>query len=186
MSQLATSSIDPVPSIAGAPAVPAATRARPPSTVHGPRAWLRQNLFGSWASSIATIVFGVLIIRAVYGMFDWGIVHAVWSVPDGANGQPDTSACRAAQGIGACWAVLGEKYRFILFGRFPYDLQWRPAIVIVLFISLYGLSAWRRFWRKELLLIWVATLVVIGFLMWGGILGLQYVPQDSGAACRSP
>ena len=39
-------------------------------------------------------------------------------------------------------------------------------------------SAWRRFWRKELLLVWVATLVVIGVLMWGGIAGLEFVPQD--------
>ena len=39
-------------------------------------------------------------------------------------------------------------------------------------------SANRRFWRKELALIWVATLVVIGVLMWGGVFGLPFVAQD--------
>ena len=37
----------------------------------------------------------------------------------------------------------------------------------------------RRFWRKELAYIWVLTLIVIGILMWGGILGLPFVPQDT-------
>ncbi len=177
MSQLATTDVDPVPAIAGAAAIPSVARDRPPATVHGPLAWLRTNLFGSWPSAVATIVFGVLIVYWVVNFFDWAVVHAVWTVPDGANG-PDTTACRDAKGVGACWAVLHEKYRFILFGRFPYDLQWRPALVIVLFIGLYALSAWRRSWRKELLLVWIVTLTAIGILMWGGILGLDFVPQD--------
>ena len=36
----------------------------------------------------------------------------------------------------------------------------------------------RRFWRKELALIWIGTLAVIGVLMWGGVLGLPLVPED--------
>ena len=177
MSELATTSIDPVPSVAGAAAVPTVTRARPPATVHGPYAWLRTNLFGSWLSSIATIVFAFLIVRYGIAFFKWAVLNAVWSVPEGATG-PDTAACRAIQGVGACWAVLGDNYRFILFGRYPYVEQWRPAIVILLFIGLYALSAWRRFWRKELLLVWIAALVAAGLLMWGGVLGMNFVPQD--------
>ena len=177
MSELATTSIDPVPAIAGTPAIPAAGRARPPATVHGPYAWARTNLFGSWPSALATIVFGGLLLYGAVNFFDWAVVHAVWSVPDSANG-PDTSACRDARGVGACWAVVAEKYRLMLFGRFPYELQWRPAIVTLLFIGLYVVSAIRLFWRKELVLVWVATLVAIGVLMWGGVLGLEFVPQD--------
>ena len=29
------------------------------------------------------------------------------------------------------------------------------------------------------MLIWVATLTAIGVLMWGGVLGMEFVPQDS-------
>ena len=178
MSELATTSIDPVPAVAGQAAIPATARERPRAHAQGPVAWIRTHLFGSVVSSIATIVFGVLIVRYAIGFFDWAVVHAVWSVPDGANGQPDTTACRDVKGVGACWAVIGEKYRFILFGRYPYEEQWRPGIVNLLFIGLYVVSAMRRFWRKELLLIWVGTLAVIGVLMWGGFAGLTYVPQD--------
>ncbi len=80
--------------------------------------------------------------------------------------------------MGACWAVIGDKYRFILFGRYPFAEQWRPAAVVALFIGLYAASAWRRAWRRELALVWVGTLAAIGVLMWGGVLGLAFVPQD--------
>jgi general L-amino acid transport system permease protein len=66
----------------------------------------------------------------------------------------------------------------MLFAFYPFDQQWRPAIVVLLFIGLFVVSANRRFWRKELALIWVATLVLIGVLMWGGILGMPHVAQD--------
>ena len=37
----------------------------------------------------------------------------------------------------------------------------------------------RRFWRKELALIWIGGAdALIGVLMWGGVLGLSYVPQE--------
>ena len=52
-------------------------------------------------------------------------------------------------------------------------------VVVALFLGLYAISAMRRFWRKELVLIWAATLTVIGLLMWGGVLGMTYVPQDN-------
>jgi general L-amino acid transport system permease protein len=94
------------------------------------------------------------------------------------NGIADTTVCQNAKGIGACWAVLTDKYRLILFGRYPYDEQWRPAIVVVLFIGLYVVSAMRRFWRKELALIWAVTLGVVGILMWGGVFGMPLVTED--------
>jgi general L-amino acid transport system permease protein len=177
MNELATTSIDPVPATTGDAAVPATTRDRPPSTVHGPVAWMRQNLFGNWLSSAVTIVFGLLMLRWAYSLTEWGIINAVWTVPQGATG-PDTSACQTMKGTGACWAVIGEKWRFILFARYPFDQQWRAGIVIALFVGLYVVSAMRRFWRVELVVIWIVTLVVIGILMWGGVLGLRYVPQD--------
>ena len=127
MSELATTSIDPVPAIAGQAAVPSLTRSRPSAAALGPAAWARRNLFGSVPSSIATIVFVLLIGRELFSFLDWAVVHAVWSVPDGANGQPDTTACRDAKGVGACWALIGEKYRFMLFGRYTYEEQCGPA-----------------------------------------------------------
>lgn len=151
---------------------------RPPARVAGPLAWARTNLFRTWWSTALTLAIGYLLVRGGVAFFGWAVLHAIWTVPAGANGQPNALLCRTADPAGACWAVIGDKYRFILFGRFPYAEQWRPALAIVLFVGLYAVSAMRRFWRRELLLIWVAALILIGVLMWGGILGMSFVPQD--------
>jgi general L-amino acid transport system permease protein len=74
--------------------------------------------------------------------------------------------------------VVTEKHRFILFGTYPFEAQWRPALAILIFIGLFVASAMRRFWRKELMVIWLGALTVIGVLMWGGVLGLAFVPQE--------
>lgn len=158
---------------------PAATREQPPILVAGPIAWLRRNLFNSWWSSAITLALIYLLAKAVLGFIDWGILHAVWTVPADAKGQLDPQLCRDAKGAGACWAVIGDKWRFILFGRYTYDEQWRPAICVALFIALFVVSAMRRFWRVELAYIWIVTLIIIGILMWGGILGMPFVPQDT-------
>jgi general L-amino acid transport system permease protein len=156
----------------------APARERPPAGVTGPWAWCRTNLFGSWWSTAITLLLGYLILRLLADFISWAVVHAIWSVPYDAEGHPDNAACQNAKGIGACWAVISDKYRLILFGRYPYDEQWRPALCVALFIGLYVASAIRLFWRKELVLIWLVTLVLIGLLMWGGVLGLAPVPED--------
>ncbi|MCS6853916.1 MAG: amino acid ABC transporter permease [Elioraea sp.] len=150
---------------------------RPPSFALGPLGWLRANLFSSWLSTAVTLVLFYLLVSWTLSFLSWAVVNAIWDVP-GTGQRVDTSACRAARGEGACWALIGEKYRFILFGLYPFDEQWRPALAIVIFIALYVVSAMRRFWRKELALIWFAALTVIGVLMWGGVFGLPYVEQE--------
>ena len=135
--------------------------------------WLRANLFSSIASTIITLLLLGLLVKMIVSFVQWGIVDAVWTVPGN-----DTSACRAARGIGACWAVIPEKYRFILFGTYPYDQQWRPALATLLFIALFYVSCLRSFWRRELILIWAVMLSLIGLLMWGGVPGLEFVSQE--------
>jgi general L-amino acid transport system permease protein len=153
-------------------------RDQPPMLVVGPLAWIKTNLFGGIWSSLVTLALAYFLIKFAIGFFDWAILKSVWTVGNDANGRLDPSACRDAKGTGACWAVIWDKYRFILFGRFPYEEQWRTAIVLVLFVALFVVSAMKRFWRKELAYIWIAMLSAIGLLMWGGVLGMKYVPQD--------
>jgi general L-amino acid transport system permease protein len=158
--------------------VPTAAREQIKIPGLGPWAWARANLFGSWWSTAITLALGYLILRVVFGLVEWGLVHAIWSVPYSDTGAPDTTVCQDAKGIGACWAVIADKYRLIVFGRYPYDEQWRPLIAVLLFIGLYAVSAMRRFWRKELILIWIGVLTVVGVLMWGGVFGLPLVTED--------
>ena len=99
---------------------------------------------------------------------DWAFVDAVW--------RPDAKACRAARG--ACWGFIAEKHRFILFGTYPYEQHWRPALATVLLIALWVFSADRRVLEMVARAVWLAGLTVIGVLMWGGVLGLPYVENE--------
>jgi general L-amino acid transport system permease protein len=135
--------------------------------------WLRANLFASVTSSVISLLLIALLGRAVVSLVQWGYWNAIWSVPG-----DQTGACRSIRGLGACWAVIPEKYRFILFGTYPFGEQWRPALVCLTFIALFYVSSRRSWWRMELVAVWAAALILIGVLMWGGIAGLSYVSQD--------
>jgi general L-amino acid transport system permease protein len=130
--------------------------------------WIRSNLFAGWVSTTFTLLVLLLLWKTLPPFIDWAFLDAIW--------RPDSKACRA--GEGACWGFIAEKHRFILFGTYPYDLHWRPAIATVLLIGLWIFSAIRLFWRWWLTLVWLAGLTIIGILMWGGVLGMPYVENE--------
>ncbi len=114
--------------------------------------------------SLVLIALGLLLgVRLV----EWGILNAVWT------GTPDD--CRAAAG-GACWAFVHEKYRLILFGRYPYSEHWRPLLAMGVLVGLLVASTCRALWNRRLFVLWALGLTAVGVLMWGGVLGLSFVP----------
>ncbi len=149
--------------------VPVAARPAP-ARARGPLIWARNNLFANHWSALATLICLALALWLVPRAANWAVLHAVF--------RPDADACQAARGVGACWGVIGEKYRLILFGRYPYDLQWRPLVATLLLLTGLGASCAPTFWRRGLVLLWLPILLVYFALMRGGVLGLSYVRTD--------
>jgi len=113
--------------------------------------------------SIAAILF---VIKLAFG---WLVLDAVFS--------GDGETCKAASG--ACWPFVGQKLRYMLFGFYPYEEQWRPMTALLLFAA-FGVSMMPRFWSRGLLLAWIVVILpVLYFLMAGGVLGLTPVPTTS-------
>ncbi|HSH07791.1 MAG TPA: amino acid ABC transporter permease [Burkholderiales bacterium] len=133
-------------------------------------AWVRSNLFSSWGNTAATLVIVYLLWKLMLPFLDWAIVKAVWW-------SPDAKACRR-EASGACWALIADKHRFMLFGTYPFDAQWRPALASLIFVALYVVSAMRVCWRPWLALVWLGGLAAIGVLMWGGVFGMVYVENE--------
>jgi general L-amino acid transport system permease protein len=131
-------------------------------------AW-RKELWGSPVRAMCTLALLLLVLWIGRHVIDWAVLHAVF--------RPDAEACRALK-HGACWGVIAEKWRPILFGRYPFEDQWRPAIAVTLLSLTTLLSAWPRSWRWWLLPLWAVVLALFVVLMRGGVLGLALVPTS--------
>jgi general L-amino acid transport system permease protein len=132
--------------------------------------WLRTNLFGNWPSTLATLLMLAAALWWLPGLFQWAVTKAVFVA--------DADQCQAARGIGACWGVITEKHRLIIFGRYPFDEQWRPEVATLALVALLVFSCIRVFWRPWLVLLWLAVLALFFGLMKGGVLGLTPVETD--------
>lgn len=147
----------------------AVPRRAPPVASTGALGWIRANLFNTWYNSLITILMLWVLLQVVPGVVSWLFTSAVWSAES-------ADACRAASG--ACWAFIAEKWRFILFGTYPFEQHWRPAVAMLVVVAMLLASADRRFWGRSLIVIWGAGLGIAGVLMFGGVFGLDYV--DTG------
>ena len=88
------------------------------------RGWRR--LAGDPLTAATTFLFLALTAWLGPHLVQWLFVSAIWE----ATGH---DAC-AAPGAGACWAFLREKWALILFGAFPHEMMWRPALGTALVI----------------------------------------------------
>lgn len=129
--------------------------------------WIHANLFSSWLNSGITLLLGAVLLAVLPQILSWGIAHAVWTA--------DADQCNAARGTGACWGVIAEKYRPIIFGRYPFEEQWRPFLATLLLMALLIASCVRQFWRVWLAGAWMIGLSVFLIIMHGGIFGLSKV-----------
>lgn len=114
------------------------------------------------------VVLPLLLAPVLWALVDWAVFSAVFG--------PDLAACQQAAGQGACWGVVAEKWRVILFGRYPLEEQWRAATVLVVWSVLLFATAARLLTPKPLAVAWVLVLTGSTVLMAGHVAGLPAVP----------
>ena len=139
-----------------------------PVRTEGALAWCKINLFSGWQTTLGTLIVGGVLLALLPRLVQWALIDAVWVA--------DYQACHDASG--ACWGVVREKFRFILFGRYPFDEHWRALICTVMLLALIMASCTRAFWKPWLGALWAVVLVVYFTLMRGGVLGLERVETD--------
>lgn len=142
------------------------------SSNRSPAARIREKFFYSWPATLLTLLIGAVIVFVLGSLFRWAVLQATWV--------PDPEVCR--QSTGACWGFVAEKWRLIVFGRYPYDIQWRPALATALVVVQLFVSAvpwmWHRSRRLWLVLSWALVLFAFFVLMQGGLFGLTKVAPD--------
>ena len=132
----------------------------------------RTPMFRDRTNAIATAILGAAIVCVGHSFVTWGVVNAIWSLPDAGS-----QVCRATRGEGACWAVIAERARFIVCGAYPFAEQWRPAVACLLFVMLYA-SAVRAWWSWPLLGLWIGLPTAAAAPLRGGVFGLPEVPSE--------
>jgi general L-amino acid transport system permease protein len=127
--------------------------------------WIKANLFNGWFNSILTILVLLALWKIVPGLIRWAFIDSVWF----GRGE----VCRSSDG--ACWSIVTQNIRFLIFGFFPYEAQWRPLTAMLILFGLLGYSRNRLHWNKKLLYAWGLGMILMGVLMRGGVLGLVAV-----------
>ncbi len=138
---------------------------KPPVTETGVIGWLKANLFNSPTNTVVTILILICFYKLIPPFFRWAFIDSVWFGP--------ASGCTA--GEGACWAYIPANIRFVIFGLFPAQEQWRALIAILIMVGTVVYSGKRERWKISLAYIWFASIVVVAILLKGGILGLEPV-----------
>ena len=133
-----------------------------PVNTTGPAAWVRENLFSTTRDSVLTIIFGVVVVFALYKLLPWLVFNAVW--------QADSiRECREINRDGACFAVVTSRFEQLVFGFYPSELYWRPILAFLLMFVAFAPLLHDNLPRK---LLWFTAVypLVAYWLLWGGSL----------------
>lgn len=143
---------------------------RPPAA--GPLARLRARYFRNVTDGVISII--------CIGLIAWLAYHvAQWAIFDSVIKAKSATEC-ASRGSGACWAVIPARWRLILFGVYPFEEQWRPAIGSLVLLIGAVLSCIPWFWRaSRIAVVWSASFIAFIVLVGGGVLGLAPVPAEN-------
>lgn len=77
--------------------------------------WLKKNLFSDWFNSLLTIVVFAVLLYAVYGLFNWALTIAQWT-------------------------VIPNNMGLYMTGLYPSEQYWRVWILLGIVSALSGLS----------------------------------------------
>ena len=116
--------------------------------------WIRKHLLSTPVNTALTVLVIGLLAWLLPPAINWLFIKAVW-------GPQPIAACDAVRGQGACWAVVWEKFRVMMFGVYPYAEQWRPTLAMLILVAMIIISTMRRFWRPLLALIWLLAIVAV-------------------------
>ena len=134
--------------------------------------WTKE-LFATPLAALLTLVSGASMAWLGWHALSWFLLDAVWPW------QP-AAACDVRAGL--CWPFLVEKTRLILFGTYPFDLQWRASSASLLLLALAVLTGLQMIGRTRLsvprfVAIWLGGLGLAVLLLAGGMFGLAPVPS---------
>jgi general L-amino acid transport system permease protein len=129
--------------------------------------WLRRNFFSSALNTLLTLVVLAAAALILPPLFRWGMAQASFSGVSRAACTDD----------GACWTFIRARLPLFFYGRYPPSEFWRVDLAGVLLVG-FCIPVLREQVRHRWL--WLLLLLTLfpalaSVLLWGGVLGLDYV-----------
>lgn len=118
----------------------------PPLSVAGPLAWIRNNLFSGPVNSLLTLLCLYIVVTSVPDLVRFYFIDAVWS---GSNREA-CLADKVGRPVGACWAYIGDRFQYFIYGSYPVTQRWRVNIVFAMFALGVVWMLWDRAPQKKL------------------------------------
>jgi general L-amino acid transport system permease protein len=141
---------------------------KPPALVAGPLAWIKDNLFGSVADSVLTLVCIYALYLLLPAVYDWGFGSAVFE----AGSRRECAELNS----GACWAFITVRIDQFTYGFYPADERWRVGLsFLLLFVAVAPVLFDKLPGRGKLLWFSLAFPFVAFILLSGGYFGLEHV-----------
>jgi len=139
----------------------------PPTSTVGLIGWLWENLFSGWVNTVLTVLSLGLIWYILSGVLPW-IFQSVWTA-DSLRECREIMLATWGQTEGhACWAVIAERWKQLLFGFYPSELYWRPILALVLLLASIAPILFAERMPRKLLYLSAAYPFIMPWLMWGG------------------
>jgi general L-amino acid transport system permease protein len=149
--------------------------AAPRSTL-GIIGWTRRNLFANLFQGLATLLVLLGLGWLFWSLAKFLILDAVWY----GNSR---DACLSSAGVlpGACWAFIGDRLPYFIYGSYPIDERWRIDAFFLLGAMATAYALWINapYKRVGLLYSFVIFPIISFFLLCGAPwIGVSHVPTD--------
>lgn len=144
----------------------------PPRLRKGPVGWAVENLFSTPLNAALSVLSALALYLLLWPLIDFALIRAVW---EGTSRE----AC-LAEGAGACWPFIKERFSTLIYGFYEPGQTWRVDIVFAAAIA--GL-AWLTVpglpGKRVLGILMILGLpIAAAILLPGGLFGLSEVPTS--------
>lgn len=140
---------------------------KPPVTESGIVKWARENLFSGVLNSLLTLMGFLTLVWIVTSIYPW-LRHGVWTASSVAECRAIIAETWGEGATGACWALIRERWTQFIYGFYPRELYWRPALALVLLLASLAPVLFSKRVPRQMLWLTAAYPGLAFWLLWGG------------------
>ena len=138
----------------------------PPISEVGAVRWVRENLFSSPMNAILTVISLYVVYTIISHVGPW-LLNGIWRAESLTECREIIAATGDDHHSAACFGVISARWHQLVFGYYPSELYWRPAVALIVFFVGISPVLFPSLPRK-LYIVTLAAPLLCFWLLWGG------------------